>query len=42
MRNPAKTRKHNASNSEPTELQIWMIIIAMNIATWALIFMFDR
>jgi len=42
MRKFAETRKQNPGNSELTESQIWMIVIAMNIATWALIFMFDR
>ena len=38
----SETGNQNASKSELTEHQIWMIVIALNVATWVLIFMVDR
>jgi hypothetical protein len=42
MKNLPETKKQNVGSSKLTESQIWKIVIALNIATWCLIFIFDR
>jgi len=42
MKTLPETKKNNVGKSELTENQIWIIVIALNIATWCLIFIFDQ